>query len=89
MKTIFRASYLRDVKKIKDAKTSAQIDAVIAAVERASTLSEIDGIRKMEGADNAFRIRVGRFRICFFLVGDIVDFVRCLPRKDAYRKFPP
>ena len=42
----------------------------------------------MEGAENAYRIRVGRFRIGFFLEGDAIEFVRCLPRKDAYRHFP-
>jgi mRNA interferase RelE/StbE len=88
MNTIFRESFWRDVKKVKDAKTSAQINAVIAAVEKAGTLSEVDGIRKMEGADNVFRIRSGRFRVCFFLVENVVEFVRCLPRKDSYRHFP-
>ena len=88
MKTLFRDSFWRDVKKIKDQNTSTQIDDVIAVVERATSISEIKNVIKMKGADNAFRIRVGKFRIGFFLEGDAIEFVRCLPRKDSYRHFP-
>jgi mRNA-degrading endonuclease RelE of RelBE toxin-antitoxin system len=42
----------------------------------------------MEGAANAYRIRVGGFRIGFYLETDVVEFVRCLDRKDIYRYFP-
>lgn len=88
MKALFRDSFWRDVKKIKDQTTSAQIDDVIAEVERATSISEIKNVIKMKGAGNAFRIRIGKFRIGFFLEGDTIEFARCLSRKDSYRHFP-
>jgi mRNA interferase RelE/StbE len=89
MKTLFRESFWRDVRKIKDQKIIARIDEVIAEVEAAARFSEIGNVKKMVGAANAYRIRVGGFRIGVFAEEDAVEFVRCLDRKDMYRYFPP
>lgn len=88
MNTTFRASFTRDVKKIKDAKLLARIEDVLSQVEAATTLSEIPNVSKMEGSSIAYRIRVGNYRIGFYYQNDIVEFVRCLLRKDIYRYFP-
>jgi mRNA interferase RelE/StbE len=88
MKHVFRESFWRDVKKIKDKKTLNRIDEAIAEVDAAENLSEVQNLTKMEGATNAYRIRVGGFRIGFYLEADVVEFVRCLDRKDIYRYFP-
>jgi mRNA interferase RelE/StbE len=88
MKYVFRESFWRDVKKIKDKKTLTRLDEAIAKVEAAANLSEVQSVTKMEGAANAYRIRVGGFRIGFYLEADVVEFVRCLDRKDIYRYFP-
>ena len=88
MKSRFRESFWRDVRKIKDKKTLARIDEALEEAETAATLAEMKGVKKMDGAANAYRIRVGRFRIGFYLEGDVLEFTRCLPRKDIYRYFP-
>jgi mRNA interferase RelE/StbE len=88
MKHVFRESFWRDVKKIKDKKTLKRIEEAIAEVEAAANLSEVPNVTKMEGAANAYRMRVGGFRIGFYLEADVVEFVRCLDRKDIYRYFP-
>jgi len=87
MKHVFRESFWRDVKKIKDKKTLNRIDEAIAEVDAAANLSEVQNVTKMEGAANAYRIRVGEFRLGFYLEADVVEFVRCLDRKDIYRYF--
>ena len=88
MKALFRESFWRDVKKIKDKKTRTRISDLVAAAEAAADLSEIKNVTKMEGTANAYRIRVGDFRVGFFLEKDAIEFVRCLARKDIYRYFP-
>ena len=46
-----------------------------------------DGVRNLEGDDNAWRIRVGEFRIVFEIHDAvlIVMIVRIAIRRDAYR----
>ncbi len=89
MKTVFRDSFWRDVKKrVKDKKTTVRIDEIIEEALGAADISEIENVKKMKGADNAYRIRVGSFRIGVFVEGDAIEFVRCLPRKDIYKHFP-
>jgi mRNA interferase RelE/StbE len=89
MKTLFRDSFWRDVmKKVKDKKTIIRIDEIIEEAAAAENISGIKNVKKMEGADDAYRIRVGNFRIGVFVEGDVIEFVRCLPRKDIYKFFP-
>ncbi len=51
-------------------------------------LSEINNIKKLKGEDNAYRIRVGDYRIGFFMKGDTMIFSRVLHRREFYRYFP-
>jgi mRNA interferase RelE/StbE len=45
-------------------------------------------LRKLSGADDYYRIRVGEYRLGVVIQGDKVEFVRCLHRRDLYRFFP-
>ncbi|WP_366514392.1 type II toxin-antitoxin system RelE/ParE family toxin [Moorena sp. SIO3I6] len=51
-------------------------------------LRDIKNIKKLKGEDNAYRIRVGDYRIGFFLKGDTIIFSRVLHRREFYRYFP-
>lgn len=88
MSVKFQASFSRDVKKIKDKGTRKQIQAAVEQVEQAPTLQGITNLKKLEGYGNAYRIKVGEYRIGLWIENDVVIFIRCLPRKDIYRKFP-
>ena len=87
MKISFRGSFSRDLKKIKDRKVLGHVDEVIAEIEAAS-ISEINQVEKLSGATNAYRVRIGGYRLGFFLEDDVIELVRCLARKDMYRYFP-
>ena len=43
---------------------------------------------KMEGAKNRYRIRVGDYRIGFYLEDEVIVLSRALNRKEIYRHFP-
>jgi mRNA interferase RelE/StbE len=88
MKTLFRESFWRDVKKIKDKKVIARLEEVIKDAEAAVSHSEISKIAKMSVGTNAYRIRVGGFRAGVYVEDDTIEFVRFLDRKDIYRYFP-
>lgn len=88
MKTRFLKSFLRDLKKIRDAGILPQIEEVIRSVEAADRLQQVANLRKMSGGGSFYRLRVGDYRLGLTLDGDVVEFVRVLHRRDIYRYFP-
>jgi len=51
--------------------------------------SSIDiGAEKLAGAHNAYKIRIGNYRIGFYKEGDTIVLSRVLNRKEIYRYFP-
>ncbi|MCK6540258.1 MAG: hypothetical protein L6Q26_09385, partial [Anaerolineales bacterium] len=61
---------------------------VVDQVEASASLSNVANVRKIEGFDTYYRIRVGNYRLGIEVSEDRVIFVRCLNRKDIYRYFP-
>ncbi len=88
MKSLFRSSFLRDVRKIRDRRVLASVREVIESIERADNLSEVPNLRRLSGSKSFYRVRLGDFRIGLVVEGDAVEFVRCLHRRDIYRYFP-
>lgn len=89
MKTAFRKSFDRDLKKLKkDRQVLSRIKDKIEEVEAAENLGELPSMKKLSGGDNFYRIRVGDFRIGVAVRGETVEFVRCLHRREIYRYFP-
>jgi mRNA interferase RelE/StbE len=88
MKVAFRKSFARDLKKINDRKLREQVHRTILGVESAANLGEIRDLKKIVGTEKFYRIRIGEFRIGLIAESEIVEFVRCLPRRDLYRYSP-
>ncbi|MEM1114943.1 MAG: type II toxin-antitoxin system RelE/ParE family toxin [Bacteroidota bacterium] len=88
MTVVFRKSFLRDLKKLKDPTVRARVRAVIEAVEAADALADLPDVKKMSGSSGFYRVRLGAYRIGLAVDGDEVEFVRVLGRKDIYRYFP-
>jgi mRNA interferase RelE/StbE len=88
LKVEFKASFARDLKKIKDKTLRSRVKGVIEAVEQAQGLQEIEGLRKLRGDAGYYRIRLGEYRLGLLVEGDTVTLVRFLHRRDIYRYFP-
>lgn len=88
MKTEFRQKFAKDIASIKDKTIRRQIKEIILALEKASSLSEVRNLKKLKGASSAYRIKIGDYRMGFFLENDTVEFTRFLHRKDIYKYFP-
>ena len=88
MNTIFRPSFGRDLRAIRDASLLGRIQQAIAQVEAAPSIEAISSLVKMSGYTRYYRIRVGGHRIGVAIDGDTVTFLRCLPRDQIYRQFP-
>jgi len=88
MKTSFRKSFTRDLKKVKDQGILDRVREIVEQVEGAAGPGTIGDLKKLSGTGNSYRIRVGDYRVGITIEGDAVEFVRCLPRRDLYRFFP-
>ncbi len=88
MNVVFRASFTRDLKKVKDREILGGVRKAIERAEAARGVVEIGGLKKLSGAVEFYRIRVGDYRIGVAVDGDTIEFVRCLNRRDLYKYFP-
>jgi mRNA interferase RelE/StbE len=88
MTTSFRKSFTRYLRNIKSRLMLGKIYQVIVKVEAASQPGDISNLKKLSGSANAYRIRVGDYRIGVVIERRTVDFVRCLHRRELYRFFP-
>jgi len=88
MKTVFLRKFSKDLDKIDSRQVLNAIAEVIEQVEQSKTLSEIQQLKKLTGYKNAYRIRIGDYRIGVFVEGDTVEFARAVHRKDIYDVFP-
>ena len=86
MKILIDRSFERDVKKLPQS-LQAKIKSTIEIIVQASNLSTLQAI-KMERAKNAYRIRIGDYRIGFYVEGEVIVLSRALNRKEIYRYFP-
>ncbi len=88
MKTTFKASFLKAIKKIDSDQLKADIANAILNVESAESLRQISQLKKLEGYKQYYRIRIGDYRIGIKIEADIVIFVDIDHRKNIYRIFP-
>lgn len=88
MKVTYTALFSKDLDKIVDDEVLEKIEQTIEQVKLAKKPLDILHIKKMKNAKNAFRIRVGNYRIGIYLEKDTVIFTRVALRKDIYDIFP-
>ena len=88
MKIEYAASFERDLRGIKEQSTRRQLGQTLEALKVAADLREAANVKKLQGGENFYRIRVGEYRIGAVLTGDSLVLVRFLHRKDIYRYFP-
>ncbi len=89
MEIKYDKNFVRDIRKLKNPVVAADIKKVIDTAEQASNIYEIKNIKKMEGFTSYYRIRLGDYRLGLELESDqILVFLRCMHRRDVYKKFP-
>ena len=88
MELEFRDTFLKDLKRIKDAAIRKKVAAIISDAKNVVSLLELKNVKKLEGNVDYYRIRIGDYRIGVKLQEKTLVFMRCLNRKDIYRYFP-
>jgi mRNA-degrading endonuclease RelE of RelBE toxin-antitoxin system len=89
MKTNYLPTFIKDIKSLKSISSYSAIkNLVFTDILAVQNLKEISNLKKLKGDDSAYRIRVGDYRIGFFLEDDTINFARVLHRREFYRYFP-
>lgn len=89
MKTEYLPSFIKDLKKLKKTPAYSQISSTaLEMIPQCQNIAEINNLKKIKGAKNAYRIRAGDYRLGIFIKNETVIFSRVLHRKDVYRYFP-
>ena len=81
-------SFQKDIRRIKDKYVLQRIANTVANVQRAKTLDEVKSLKKIQGTQSMYRIRIGDYRLGIIVADSTVEFIRCLHRKDIYKYFP-
>jgi mRNA interferase RelE/StbE len=89
VETEYLPSFIKDLKKLKKISVYSKIRAtVFETIPQYQNITEINRLKKIEGTTNAYRIRIGDYRIGVFIKDETVTFSRVLHRKEIYRYFP-
>lgn len=87
MKYEYTNAFIKDVKK-SSPELQSQIRSLIEEIKRVERLAELPNVKKMKGCSNAFRVRLGEYRVGIFIEDNAVVLGRMLHRKEIYRYFP-
>lgn len=88
MKTEFKSSFARDLRKIRDKETLEKIQRLILPVEQVESLESVPGVKRLQSEEPYYRIRLGDYRVGISIIGTTITFIRFLHRKEIYRYFP-
>ncbi len=88
MQVIITRQFEKDTEKELSKKIQLQLADIIEKIQRADHLMEISNLKKMKGYKNAYRIRLGEYRIGFLFESNTIKLSRVMNRKEIYRYFP-
>lgn len=89
METRYLPSFIKDLKALKSTPFFVPIKALVfEEIPNYLQFEEIKNLKKLNVAEDAYRIRLGDYRIGLIFDDEVVTFVRVLHRKDIYRYFP-
>jgi mRNA interferase RelE/StbE len=88
MQVITTRQFEKDTEKELSKKLQLQLADIIQQIQQADHLMEISNLKKMKGYKNAYRIRLGEYRIGFLFENNTIKLSRVMNRKEIYRYFP-
>lgn len=88
MRVKFGKLFSKDLLKIKDSALKNDIIETIVALENSETIQNVSNVKKLKGHSEAFRIRIGKYRLGFYCDGEVIELARFAKREDIYKLFP-
>jgi len=89
MKLLYGKRFSKDLDAIRhEAKVKKKLLELIEQIKETDSLANLKSVRKIEGYQNYFRIKVGNYRLGIKLTKKRIELIRFLHRKEIYRRFP-
>jgi mRNA-degrading endonuclease RelE of RelBE toxin-antitoxin system len=88
MKVEYLKQFSKDLLKINDETLKNNLFEVIVLLKEAENLNLLSNVKKLKGHNEAYRIRIGKYRLGFFFDGEVVELARFAKREDIYKLFP-
>ncbi|MES1216520.1 MAG: type II toxin-antitoxin system RelE/ParE family toxin [Bacteroidota bacterium] len=88
MKVEFLRKFSKDLDDIKSKSVKQSVIRLVELMEAENSLDKIPNTKKLKGHKNAYRTRVGDYRLGFFFENSTILLARFLHRKDIYKIFP-
>ncbi len=88
MQVLFTSRFKKDIDALNDKNLLLSINEIIIKLETVENLFSFPNIKKLIGNKNVYRIRIGDYRLGFFLNDEVITIARFVHRKDMYKFFP-
>lgn len=89
MKILFTKQFSKDLDHIRhDTKLKKNLLHLIDQIKQTDALVDLKDVRKIQGYEGYYRIRIGDFRLGVKITEQGLEMLRLLHRKDIYRRFP-
>ncbi|MCL6462042.1 MAG: plasmid stabilization protein [Flavobacterium micromati] len=80
--------FLKGIQKISDNTLKKQLLESINLFKNAYSLLEVPNIKKLKGHPEAYRFRLGKYRLGFYYNGKKIEMERFVKRENIYKLFP-
>ena len=80
MPVVWSAKAAHDLQRIRDRRL---VERIMKSVDRLAKTGHGD-VKRLQGEDNEFRLRVGGWRVRFTIADETLQVLRVLPRGGAY-----
>lgn len=88
MKVEYLKQFSKDLLKINDETLKNNLFDIIVLLKETENLNLLSNVKKLKGHTEAYRIRIGKYRLGFFFDGEVVELARFAKREDIYKLFP-
>ena len=89
MELLYGKKFSKDLDAIRhESKIKADLLKLIEKIRAADSLADLKGVRKIEGYQGYFRMKVADYRLGMKVTKNRIELVRFLHRKEIYRRFP-
>ena len=88
MEVEFTKTFSKQIDTLHNESSKSRLSQVVQNVILANTLQDIVNLKKMKGHQNAYRIKIGDYRMGLFFEEGLIIFAYLAHRKDIYNRFP-
>jgi mRNA interferase RelE/StbE len=88
MKVEYLKQFSKDLSKINDETLKSNLFDAIIILKKTENINLLSNIKKMKGHSEAYRMRIGKYRLGFYFDGEVIELARFAKREDIYKVFP-